>query len=113
MREAPAAPRPRTAPTARRLRARPTARTYSRRYLLSHSLLRRLEAREGAELVVGQAALERRECLAFAAAGEPASHEPFHRGLEPIARHTPEERAADLRLRAERAAREDVVGRDP
>ena len=78
-------------------------RAHARR-LLSYSLLRRLETREGAELVVGQAALERRERLAVGALVEPAAHEALDRALEPLARDAAEERAADLRHRA-RASR--------
>src|SRR5581483_9434338 len=104
-REAPAAPRPRTGWKARPRRARRGGR--SRR----HPLPRGLEPRERAELVVAEPALELGERLAVVAFLEPAAHETRDRGLELLARHAAEERAADRRRRAERAAHEHVVRR--
>ena len=71
---------------------------------------RRLQARELAELFVGQPLRERREALALGTTAQPAGHEPVDGGVELLGRDAAEEWRRDLRLRAEAAAHEDVVG---
>src|SRR5712671_6678938 len=105
----PRAPRPRTRPTTRRLRAHRTAPCSFR--LLAYASLDGLEPGREAELLVALPAREDGERLVLAAAAvEPALDESCHRRVELRARDAPEQRLADLRIRPEAAAHEDVVG---
>src|SRR5262249_17450929 len=114
-REPSPAPRPRTRSKARRLPARRSARRSSCHLLAfpSHACARRLEAGEHAQLVVGQAARERRKAFAFGSALEPACDEPLDRRVQLVGRHAAEERPPDLGIRTEAAADEDVVRLSP
>ena len=82
--------------------------------LLSYSLLRRLETCEHAELVVGRrgAGTSVKRLARQRAARASRGSSPSTAGSSCSLAHAAEERAADLRHRAERAAHEDVVGGD-
>src|SRR4051794_24633043 len=83
-------------------------RSVSSRFSLLVSLpaLVRLDARERAQLVVGEPPLELREALAVEAGVEPAADEPLDRLVQALRRDAPEERAPDRGAGAERAADE-------
>src|SRR5581483_9290150 len=80
--------------------------------LLPDSLLRRLEPRQLAQLLVGLPARPGGERVA-AAVVEPALDQPDGRVVEPLGRDAPEERPPDRRVRPEAAADEDVVRLPP
>src|SRR4051812_29388406 len=106
------APRPRIPPTARRPRAHRTAPCSFR--LLAYASLDGLEPGGEAQLLVALAAREDGERLVVpAAAVEPALDESCDRRVELLARDAPEQRLADLRIRPEAAAHEDVVRLHP
>src|SRR4029077_16202786 len=99
----------RTRPTARRLRAHRTAPCSFR--LLAYASLDGLEPGRQAELLVALPAREGGDGLvAPRAAVEPALDEPCDRRVELLARNAAEQRLADLRIRRQAAAHEDVIG---
>src|SRR5207247_9713080 len=65
------------------------------------------------ELVGGETPLELSEAFAVTATVEPAPDQALDCRLEPVARDAAKDRPGDRRVRAERAAHEDVVGGQP
>src|SRR5471030_2085469 len=103
------APRPRTRPTTRRPRAHRTAPCSFR--LLAYASLDGLETGGDAELLVaGAARVDGERLVVPRAAVEPALDESCDRRVELCARDAAEQRLADLRIRSEAAAHENVVG---